>query len=42
VLDVEASILGSLGMELEGSVADSETKGATLALASVTGSSVAV
>jgi hypothetical protein len=40
VLDAEASIPGSSGMVLESSVAASETEGATLALASVAGSSM--
>jgi hypothetical protein len=40
VLDAEASVPGSSGMVLESSVAASETEGATLALASVAGSSM--
>jgi hypothetical protein len=42
VLDAEASISGSSGAVLESSVATSKTEGATLALASTTGSSVVV
>jgi hypothetical protein len=42
VLDVEASVLGSPGVVLEGSVTASETEGVALALASTTSSSVVV
>jgi hypothetical protein len=42
VLDAEASVLGSLGVVLEGSVTASETEGVTLALVSTAGSSVVV
>jgi hypothetical protein len=42
VVAVEASASGSSGVVLESSVAASETKGATLALASVAGSSVVI
>jgi hypothetical protein len=42
VVAVEASAFGGSGVVLESSVAASETEGATLALASMTGSSVVI